>query len=123
MFKIIKKADIILLIVLLALGLFFSWLAMSGKTSGSKVLVRVNGKDYGTYSLAQDRTITIRQNGHVNKFIIKNGAVQMIHSNCKNKNCIHQGKIRETGTSIVCLPNRVTLEIKGGKAGYDAISK
>ncbi|MGI6211337.1 MAG: NusG domain II-containing protein [Anaerovoracaceae bacterium] len=120
---VIKKADIVLLVFLILLGLLFSWLSVAGKQSGTRVLVRVNGKDYATYSLAENRTVTIRQNGHVNKFIIKDGTVQMTKSSCKNKLCIEQGRISETNQSIVCLPNRVTLEIQGGESKYDAIAQ
>lgn len=122
MFKIIKKADIILLIILVIVGGLISWLSVSTGTTGKEAVVTVNGKLYGSYSLYQDQEITIKQHSHINKITIKNGYVQMTESDCKNQLCVKQGAINKTSQSIVCLPNRVMIEIKGGKEKYDAIS-
>lgn len=127
MFKVIKKADILLLIALLAVGFLFSWLSIRGNVTGKYVQATVDGKIYGKYSLAVNRTVTIRQNGHFNQFIIKDGTAQMKESSCKNQICVHHKPISRVNESIVCLPNRVSLEIvgkdkhdQGGK--YDAVA-
>ena len=122
MFQIIKKADIILFFVLIVIGLFLSWYAFAGSEAGKTVVVRAGGELYGTYDLSKDQEITIEQNGHVNQFIIKDGTVQMIHSDCKNQVCVKTGAIRRSSQTIVCLPNRVIIEIQGEEDGYDAIS-
>lgn len=122
MFKIIKKADIILFIILIIAGLGLSYWSVFGSTAGEKVLVSVNGKLYGTYSLNENRTITIKENNHTNKITIKDGKVQMTFSDCKNQVCVKDGSISKTSQSIVCLPNRVSIEISGEKGEYDAIS-
>lgn len=122
MFKVIKKADIVLFIILIVLGLGLSWISVASKTTGQTAVVTVNGKEYGSYSLSRDQSVTIKQNGHTNKFIIKDGYVQMTYSTCKNHICIEKGKINQTNQSIVCLPNKVVIEIKGGDSKYDAIS-
>ncbi len=127
MFNVIKKADILLLIALLAVGFLFSWLSIRGNVTGTYVEAKVNGKVYGRYSLSVNRTVTVRQNGHFNKFIIKNGTAQMEEADCKNQICVHHKPISRVNESIVCLPNRVSLEIvngNGSKEGgkYDAIA-
>ena len=112
--KALRKADIVLLIVLLALGFFVTALSLR-EGSGDTVLVRVDGKEYGTYSLSEDQVVAIRKDGDcVNQFIIKEGKVQMIEATCKNHYCIKQGSIEDSSRTIVCLPNRVTIEIIGG---------
>lgn len=58
--KIIRKADIVLFVCLLVIGLGLSWLSVAGSVTGTRVLVSVNGKPYGTYSLSKDQTVTIR---------------------------------------------------------------
>lgn len=122
MFKVIKKADIVLFIILIILGLGLAWFSIAGNVTGQKVLVTVNGKEYGTYSLSRSQTVTVKQHGHTNKFIIKDGYVQMTYSSCKNQICVKEGKINQTNQSIVCLPNKVVLTIQGGDEKYDAIS-
>lgn len=120
----IKKADIVLFFVLLAVGLTISWASLNSGQTGDKVRISVGGETYGVYDLAQDRTIQVRQNGHTNNIIIQGGHVSMASSDCANQVCVNTGAIYLAGDSIVCLPNRVMVEIlsesKGG--GVDVIS-
>lgn len=120
----IKKADIVLFFVLLAVGLVISWASLNSGQTGDKVRISVGGETYGVYDLAQDRTIQVRQNGHTNNIIIQGGHVSMASSDCANQVCVNTGAIYLAGDSIVCLPNRVMVEIlsesKGG--GVDVIS-
>lgn len=122
MFKIIKKADIALFFLLIAMGLALSFWSFAAGTSGQRVVVTVNGEPYGTYSLAENQTIEIKQNHHINKITINNGAVQMSYSTCKNQVCVKDGSISKTNQSLVCLPNKVMVEIKGGEEELDAVS-
>ena len=108
MFKVLTKADFILLILLVAIGLALSWVSLSGSVRGQTAVVTVNGHEYGRYSLSRNQSVTIRQSGH-------------IYSDCKNQLCVEHSSISRTNQSIVCLPNRVVIEIKGGD-GYDAVS-
>ena len=123
MFRIIKKADIILFICLILLGGALSYLAFSGSSTGDLVVVKVNGEIYGKYSLSKDRTITVNRNGHMNKITIKGGKVQVSKSSCKNQICVKQGSISTTHQSIVCIPNRVVVSIEGMGGEYDVISQ
>ena len=55
---------------------------------------------------------------------IKNGTVSMTEADCPDQLCVHQREITSAGGTIVCLPNRVVLEISGnsgsGGNGTDA---
>lgn len=123
MFRIIKKADIILFICLILIGGGLSYLAFSGSSTGDLVVVKVNGEIYGKYSLSKDRTITVNRDGHMNKITIKGGKVQVSKSSCKNQICVKQGSISTTHQSIVCIPNRVVVSIEGKGGEYDVISQ
>ena len=46
----------------------------------------------------------------------------MESSTCKNQICVEHGKISLKGDSIVCLPNRVVVEIEGEGGEADVIS-
>ncbi|MDO5303774.1 MAG: NusG domain II-containing protein [Clostridia bacterium] len=122
MFKVIKKADIILFFVLVILSSIITAVAFGGAEKGSTVEVTVDGKLYGTYSLDKDQTIEIKQDKATNKITIKDGQVQMSDSTCKNQICVEAGAICETNQSIVCLPNKVMIEIVGGEGGFDAVA-
>ena len=81
-------------------------------TKGGEVIIKVDGKDYGTYPLNEDKTIDIDEH---NKVIIKEGVVYMEDANCPDKLCIKQGKIDSNGQKIVCLPNKTVVEISSEK--------
>ena len=123
MFKIIRKADIVLLIILLVLGLLLTAASIHGRTTGEQVLVTVNGKEYARYDLSVDREVEITLDGHTNKFSISKGKVQMSYSTCKNQLCVNTGSISETNQNIVCLPNRVSISIVGRDGDTDAVAK
>jgi hypothetical protein len=46
----------------------------------------------------------------------------MDSASCKNQVCVDHGAISLKGDSIVCLPNRVVVEIKGEGGEADVIS-
>ena len=122
---IIKKADIVLFFALILLGavLTLAPLVSGEEENGAKVVIHVEGKVYGTYSLSKDQTITIDENDHHNLVIIESGKVRMEESNCDNQTCVHQGAIDSSFLPIVCLPNRVMVQIVDGEEAYDAISQ
>ena len=47
----------------------------------------------------------------------------MSFSDCRGQDCVEQHAISQTGESIVCLPNKVMLEIKGGTSEYDSVAR
>ena len=119
----IKKADIILTIALVAAGLLLSWFFSFHDTSGEELKITAEGKLFGTYSLYEDQSIDIVNGSHQNHVVIKDGSVRMSGASCSGQDCVHQHSISKSGETIVCLPNRVVLEITGGEKAYDAISQ
>lgn len=118
----IKKADIVLLIIILAVGIPLSVLSLAAGTAGDKVQISAEGEVYGIYPLDEDCEIEVTENGHTNHITIKGGQVSMSYSTCLNQVCVNTGAISETKDAIVCLPNRVVVEIisSGESKGGDA---
>ena len=115
----IRKADIVLFIILISLGIASSvWLSTTSH-SGDKVTVTVDGKRYGVYSLSEDKPIAVKQ-GNIR---IKHGYVTMSEASCENQVCVKHKAISKTGESIICLPNKVVVSISGKEAHkYDSVS-
>ena len=42
---------------------------------------------------------------------IEDGCAYMLSANCPDKLCIRQGKAKDSSKKIICLPNRVTVEV------------
>lgn len=74
-----------------------------------KVVVSVDGEVYGTYPQYIDQEIKINE---TNVLLIKDGKVDMIEANCPDKICVDHVEIFNTGETIVCLPNKVVVEIQ-----------
>ena len=119
----IRKADIILAIIMIILGLIVSYTLATGNDAGDTVNIKVNGEMYAYYSLSDDQTIDVEQNGHINKITIKDGQVSMAFSDCPNQDCVKHRAISGSAETIVCLPNKVTVEIEGGSTGLDTIAQ
>ena len=105
-----KKRDYILIgCILLVAAVCAGFFLLTGKEA-QEAVVTVDGELYGTYSLAKDQTIEI-QDG--NRLGIQNGQAKMEWADCPDQLCIHQRTIQLQGETIVCLPNKVVLEITG----------
>jgi hypothetical protein len=127
--KYIRKADIILFIVLVAVGLAASVaLAMRGDSAGDKVIIESGGDLYATYSLAEDQTVIVPAPKQVkmdapdtedkydyyNIVEIKDGMVTVTEASCRNQVCVKHSPVSRSGESIVCLPNRLVVRIDSG---------
>ena len=103
-----KKNDIILCAAICALAAALAVLFFFTRKDGATVTVKENNKTVCEYPLDTDRQIELEHNTAV----IKDGKVYMSEADCKNQICVKTGKISKRGECIVCLPNRVIIEIK-----------
>lgn len=116
-----KKNDILLavtILILAILGLVF-YRNLEEQTAGT-ITVTVNGKVFGTFSLEQDQEILI---GKTNQLVIEDGKADMIEADCPDQICVNHKAISKNKESIVCLPNKVIVEVVGGEeASLDAVT-
>lgn len=107
-----KKRDYILmgciLLIAVVAGGFF---LLTGKEA-QQAVVTVDGEVYGAYSLTENRTIEIKEGNHLR---IQDGQAKMEWADCPDQLCVHQKAISKTGESIICLPNKVVVNVTGEK--------
>ncbi len=139
--KYLRKADIILFIVLIVSGIAASVaLPMLQSAAGpdAKVVIKSGGRLFAVYSLYEDREITVPapekagvnsgdgsggNRGNCNVVRISGGSVSVIKATCTNQVCVRHKSISKSGENIVCLPNRLVISIESGKGGeYDTIT-
>ena len=108
----VKKGDVILSVVciILAVAVFVCFTLL--KSDGDRVVVSVDGKTFGEYSLSETCEITVKSERGENTVVIKNNKVTVTAADCPDKYCVSHVGIDETGETIVCLPHRLTVEIK-----------
>ncbi len=116
------RYDAVLIAVCLLVS-FALWLLVTvSKKPGEYAVVTVNGKEWGRYSLSEDREVEIETKSGKNILIIKDGYADMIEADCPDGLCERQRKISKTGESIVCLPNKVTVTVEGkGEGSVDLV--
>ena len=121
----IKKGDIIISIGLLLLSMLMAFGISNSKpkTNGRILRVEQNSELYGEYSLDEDREIVIDDGVHYNKIVIKDGKAYMEEANCRDQICTHMPAISINGETIICLPNRVFLEVVDNSVTDDGIDK
>ncbi len=107
----LRKADLLLLAAALVFGAVLAAVLLL-RSPGGTVQVRVAGAVTAGYPLDRDASYTITgANGGTNLLVIEDGAARIEEASCPDGVCVHTGRIRRNGQSIVCLPNQVVVEI------------
>lgn len=105
-----KKNDLILAsVILFAAACIFIFQYCRKDDNRQNVLVTVDGKSYGVYTITEDQTIQIND---TNRLIIKNGEVYMDWADCPDQICVNHHAVSKDGESIICLPNKVVVAIE-----------
>lgn len=123
-----KKRDWILGAVIILVAVIM-YIAMNATQSddGMAVKITLDGKEYGTYSLDEDREIEIKTDNGNNKVEIHDKSVEMKEADCPDKYCVKQEKINKIRQNIVCLPHKIVVEIISADSSKqneaDAIAK
>lgn len=111
-----KKGDGFLIggvALLAAVSLIFLY---GNRQEGARVVIEVDGQETASYPLAEDRTVLVEGwNGGTNLLEIRDGTVTVAEASCPDQLCVHQGSIRYTGQTIVCLPHRVVVTVENGE--------
>ena len=121
--KLFKKNDFFLIGGLLLAFLLILLVLRLTEHSGSAVCVSVDGVVKETFPLSEDMEFVIEgYNGGTNTLVIKGGEAFLKDTSCPDHLCEKMGKISRVGQSVICLPNRVVVEIIGDDAPeYDAV--
>lgn len=115
--KALKKKDWIVIFVFLiaaVLGIGIRFVG-SAKEAGIAEVFQ-DGELIYQLSLEESGTYRITWGAERNVIVIDNGSVFIEEATCPDKLCEKQGKISAVGERIVCLPNRLVVQISGEKA-------
>ena len=114
--------DIIVIAVLLLGTLSVFAITALTREEGNFAVVEIDGVVEAKYPLNVDGTFVL--NGGTNTLVIENGAAYLSYSNCPDHTCELTGKIHYVGQTIVCLPNRLSVTVRGEvtDGGVDIVS-
>lgn len=114
-----KKLDIVIIIALVIISFIpeiVFGMVMGYNYDITYAEITVDGEFYSKVPLSThkgEEIIEINLDEHKNTILIKDNTIKMIDADCPDSLCIYQGKISKVGQSLVCLPNKVMIEIKG----------
>ncbi len=112
--------DLILIAVVVVLILASFLVVNLIKEEGDYVVVRIDGIEVARYDLSKDDEYTL--NGGTNVLRIEGGKAYLVSATCPDHLCVKQGKIDQSGETITCLPNRLTVTVYGkGKGDVELI--
>lgn len=113
----LKKNDILLIGVLLAIALCFllgNYLMKLG-TKEPEAVVLINGEEYARYPLSEDKVVEIPGKLGNNTLTIENGEAHMSGAVCPDKVCMGFGKIHYNTERIICIPGGIVVIIENGE--------
>lgn len=116
------RNDLIFITVLLAAAALAGLAFLLLRGDGDTVTVTVDGQPYGTYPLAEDRTVDIRtgeQEEELNRLVIRDGKARVETATCPDGICAAHKPISRDGESIVCLPHKVVITVHRAEQGSE----
>lgn len=146
----LNKKDIILVLCLLIVA-GICYLVFHYSNDGEKVVIRLDGQQYGVYDINENQTIYVESGESVesarsgesntsntsnastkskvsekdyNIVVIENGEVYIKDANCPDKYCMKQGKTKDANKSLICLPHKLVVEVhKDVEEALDAVAQ
>lgn len=95
--------------ILVLAGIFWiGGIVFRGQSGQGHLVITVDNEVYGTYNLGEDREIEIDS---TNRCGIAQGRAIMIWADCPDQVCVRSRAIETAGETIICMPNRVVLEV------------
>lgn len=110
-------------IIVSLLGLYYVKVYVS-ETGEKYISIQVDGDEYKKIYFGENmegKTFEVKTDYGFNKIEIGNDKVRVIEADCPDKLDVKQGWISNPGEIIVCLPNRLVIEIKSDAKANDDV--
>lgn len=111
-----KKGDFLIIAIIAAFSLI-SLIPLAARPEGRYVVISENGSVLYYGSILDN---TVIQTAH-NTIEILNSHVRVISTDCPDKLCLRSGEAT-VSHPIICLPNRLVVQIQSGEEDLDAVS-
>ncbi len=128
--KELTKGDKILIVAVIIINVISLWLVknVAFNQNSKYISVQVNGEEIKKIIFDKNmvgKQIPIETEYGYNLLEIGDEKVRVIEADCPDKLDVKQGYISRVGEVIVCLPNRLVIEIKGTRAetNVDGLSR
>lgn len=106
---------LIAFVIMISLSVIFLSRSYLNSSASKKVYIEVDGNEYREILIDDNlkMDLDIKTEYGYNKVRIESGRVRVIEADCPDQIDVKQGPISQVGEIIVCLPHRLTVEIRG----------
>ena len=92
-----------------------------GGPRGDTAVIRAAGQIVNTMPLTHAHTIAVDGPLGTTQIEIEPGRARVAADPSPRQLCVKQGWLTQSGQAALCLPNQVSLEIRGRTAAYDTL--
>lgn len=121
----INKYDIALILVIIVVNVFILiYGGFNTVDKGQKIAyVYSDNQLVGEYTLTEDYKTEFKVDGKTgyNTIRIEDGKIWIHEATCPDKICLYQGKVGSDGELIVCLPNKLMVQVKDNNETEDEV--
>lgn len=119
-----RNAKVILLLLVLAGAACAAFVLLRPAGAGTVARITLDGKlveEIDLSAVTEPYTFTVEgPGGFSNTIEVEHGRIRVLEAGCPDQVCVHQGYISDGAVPIVCLPNKLVIEITGGGDRLDA---
>lgn len=123
------KITSVFIIIFLSLILIVSFIAILRPATGNTTYIADIYQDGNLLSSIPLDDVTVPYsftvtgiNGCVNEIEVRSGSIGIISADCPDKLCVHQGFISNNRLPIVCLPNRLVIQLRESDFAADIVT-
>jgi hypothetical protein len=95
----------------------FAW----GGGRGDTAVIRAAGQIVQTTALTHAQSFTVDGPLGTTRIEIEPGRARIARDPSPRQLCVKQGWLTQSGQAALCLPNQVSLEIRGRTSAYDTL--
>lgn len=122
-----KKSDIVIILSVLAAALLFLlWTSLGKDGSDAVAEIYVDGELFRTVDLSQvEEPYLLELDAQLHVVLeVSPGGIRFVESECRDKICVHTGRLTGQPDYAACLPARVAVKIvsAGKQAELDGIA-
>ena len=119
-----RNAKVILLLLVLVGAACAAFVLLRPTGTGAVARITLDGElveEIDLSAVTEPYTFTLEgPGGFTNTIQVEHGRIRVLEAGCPDQVCVNQGYISDGTVPIVCLPNRLVIEIVGGGDSLDA---
>lgn len=121
--KMIRRGDLLIILFLMAASFLplgvFSYHQANAESADNIAVISVDGKMVKEFVLKDDgksETYVFHDDhGHENVIVREGTQIRITSADCDDQLCVRMGAKDGIGETIMCLPNRVLVEVRGAQ--------